>query len=105
MSKAKQLELDIERLQNKLDVIKRLPADDNWSENGSMIMFKRTFPGSDSVYAYVAIKQNGVWWLSTRMNTRPPNPMVWDGLVDWLGAYCTEMWHLEISHGLMKEKE
>jgi len=103
LSKINQLELDIQRLQNKLDAIKRLPENDEWANNGSMIMLKRTFPGSDTVYAYVGIRQNGVWWLSTRSNMRSNTPMVWDGLIEWLGAHCVEMWHLEIESSLIKE--
>lgn len=105
MSKISQLEDDIARLTSKLEAIKKLPEDDNWAENGSMIMFKRTFPGSDAIYTYVGIKQNGVWWITTRQNMRSNMPVVWDGLLDWLGARCVEMWHLEISGSLMKGVE
>ena len=105
MSKVQQLADSIEAMQRKLDAIKKLPEDDSWADNGSMIMFKRTFPGSDAIYTYVGIKQNGVWWITTRQNMRSNMPMVWDGFIEWLGSRCIEMWHLEISHSLMKEKE
>lgn len=78
------------RRTEQLEHLARYPEVDTF-ENGDILHFDKTFPGSDYVYSYVAHKANDRWHLT---GDRSPNDITWDELVSFMGLGVHEVYKI-----------
>lgn len=83
---------DIERLERRLELLKMFPEEDPF-DDGDVIQFTRLLgraPGAQR-YAYVAVRQNGRWYLTGKLNKTPKR---WADLVKFLtdGFLVGKIW-------------
>ena len=71
-----ELELERQRLLNRLAMLDQFGAEDPW-EDGTVLIFERTFNGRR--YTYVTVKTSGVWYVTGALNNRP---FPWPKLVE-----------------------
>lgn len=82
-SRVATLEWEIERLQQKLELVRQIPED--VYENGCVVIFEKQFTAKGIKYTYACVKGGGFWYV-----TGKPSRYTWDALMDELYGTISE---------------
>lgn len=86
------------RRDEQLAHLARFPDEDPF-EDGVILHFEKTFPGSDRSYSYVTHRVNGLYYLT---GARSPQGVVWVELVDFMGLGVDEVYRVGVRGGRRK---
>lgn len=98
VSTANEMRALAESLLLKAQRLEKIPEFDPF-ENGTVLKFEVTTRGS--VYTYVALRANNVWWLSGKSRPTQQN-FSWNGLITWMQNHASvgDIWVMTESHQL-----
>jgi hypothetical protein len=97
MDQLRSTEATLVRLQERIAAMARYPEEDPCVDGGALY-FTKKYPGTGTLYSYVALRVQGLYHLSgARQADRTYD---WEQLVEFMGEGTTELYKLELGESL-----